>query len=144
MALITSENRGAWQGLADDCAKTRPSKGKRVRVTSGKHKGKEGIVTWHGRDQFADTRYQTDAQLMLRDFMGTWGFRCRISTASESFFVKAEKVEIIPDEIIDEPDRAISYTCPQCGKPITAADADDNGGKCGSCEAGGEYPIDND
>lgn len=98
MALITSENRNAWQGLADDCAKTRPSKGKRVRVTSGKHKGKEGIVTWHGRDQFADNRYQTDAQLMLRDFMGTWGFRCRISTASESFFVKAEKVEIIHDE----------------------------------------------
>ncbi len=93
--MVNSDTRNAWQKLADDCKETRPSKGKRVRVTSGKHKGKEGLVTWHGRDKYYSTRYQTTAQLWLRDFMGTHGYRCRIQTATESFFVAAEKVEII-------------------------------------------------
>lgn len=94
--MITSDTRDAWQKLADDLGPARPSKGKRVRVTQGKHKGKEGIVTWHDRDKFDSTsRYETTAQAWLRDMAGTYGYRCRIDTDTETFFVGAEKVEVI-------------------------------------------------
>lgn len=95
MAIFTSENRAGWQELADKLAVDRPSKGKRVRVTSGTHKGKEGVVTWHGKDKFASERYYTDALLVAREMFGTSGFRCRVSTEEEAFFVNADKVEII-------------------------------------------------
>jgi len=95
MTTITAETRDAWQRLANDVAPQRPSVGKRVRVTSGKHAGKDGLVTWHGRDNFANNYYQSDAQLHLRDMCGRDGFRVRVDTGSETFFVGADKVEVI-------------------------------------------------
>ena len=98
MTIYTSENRDAWQRLFDDVAKQRPSVGKHVRVTSGKHSGKVGIVTWHGRDKFADDYYKSDAQLALRDACGRDGFRVRIQTSTESIFVSADKVSVEASE----------------------------------------------
>ena len=96
MSAINSDTREAWQQLANDLSPQRPSVGKRVRVVEGrKYLGDEGQVTWHGVDRFADTRYLSDAQLHLRDMEGRRGFRVRIDTGSDSFFVSADKVEVI-------------------------------------------------
>ena len=94
MAIFTSENRDGWQRLFDDVAAQRPSVGKHVRVVEGKHTGKSGIVTWHGRDKYSDDYYKSDAQLALRDACGRDGFRIRIQTESECFFVNADKVSV--------------------------------------------------
>jgi len=95
MSAINSDTREAWQQLANDLGPQRPSVGKRVRVVSGKHLGDEGQVTWHGVDRFTDTRYLSDAQLHLRDMEGRRGFRVRIQSEGENFFVSADKVEVI-------------------------------------------------
>jgi hypothetical protein len=39
-------------------------------------------------------------------------------------------------------DMNMAYVCAQCGCPVNGAEADDNGGLCETCAAGGEYPID--
>lgn len=97
MALITSENRTAWQNLANDLSGQFPGRGKTVRVVSGKkHINKTGVVFWHGPDKFANTRYKSDAQLMLRDLSGREGFRIGVETQDgEKFFIAAERVEVI-------------------------------------------------
>ena len=96
MALITSENRDARQQLADDMSAQFPGVGKRVRVTAGrKHLGRVGIVRWHGPDKFANTYYKSDAQLMLRDLRGRDGFRIRVESDGEFFFIAADKVEVV-------------------------------------------------
>jgi len=100
MAIITSENRDAWQDLANKLAPQFPSVGKRVCVVSGRnHLNVEGIVFWHGRDKFASTQFKTSAQLMLRDMEGRRGFRIGIKTNDgEKFFVSADCVEVLCEE----------------------------------------------
>lgn len=104
MPAINSDTRGAWQDLANQTATNRPSKGKQVRVTEGRHAGKIGIVTWHGASRYRETRYCSDAQLHLRDMVGREGFRCGVRTDSgETFFVDADKVDVIqPGETPEE------------------------------------------
>jgi hypothetical protein len=97
MCVITSENRDAWQAIADRASSNYPAVGKRVRVTKGKNAGKEGQVTWHGRNEYYDNRYTTPAMMMLQDINGREGFRVRVCTATEKFFVNAENVEVIHD-----------------------------------------------
>ena len=96
MPTFTSENRTMWQSLFDSVAPQCPSVGKRVTVTGGKHAGKSGLVTWHGRDQYSSLwRYGSDAQTSLREARGRDGYRIRVETANgESFFIAAEKVEV--------------------------------------------------
>ena len=48
MSVINSENRAAWQALADGFRSQFPSKGKTVKIVKGKHEGKQGVVTYHG------------------------------------------------------------------------------------------------
>lgn len=107
MTIIRAEDRAAWQALADKLAAQFPSVGKRVRVVAGrKHLGVDGIVTWHGRDRYADTRHLSDAQLHLRDMEGRRGFRIGIRPLNGGpvFFISADSVEVIstspltPDE----------------------------------------------
>ena len=43
-----------------------------------------------------------------------------------------ETLDNLIDDFIAEQDKII-YNCFSCGKPITAAEADDNGGKCENC-----------
>jgi len=100
--IFSEDTKEMWQRLADDCAVNRPSKGKHVLVIYGKHAEKEGIVTWHGIDQYASTRYKTGAQLHLRDLMGRSGFRVRIDTGTENFFIDADKVDVIKSAAKDE------------------------------------------
>lgn len=40
------------------------------------------------------------------------------------------------DGIVDRSDEGDLYHCNKCGLPITAAEADDNGGDCEQCAAG--------
>jgi hypothetical protein len=94
---LTSISREQWQRLADDLSAQRPSVGKRVRVSSGKKfLGRVGIVRWHGPDKYARDYYRTPAQLDLRDLRGRDGFRIRVESDGESFFVGADQVEVIP------------------------------------------------
>jgi hypothetical protein len=96
MALFTSENRQAWQNLADAHAKNRPSVGKTVTIIDGrKHKGKVGEVVWHGRDKFVSTQYWTEAQWALREIVGRYGYTVKVKTASgETFFVSADYTQV--------------------------------------------------
>lgn len=99
MGIYSEVSHDALQGLINSVAINRPSVGKRVRIVSGrKHLGTEGLVAWHGLDKFSTAfRYASDAQALLRDAQGTWGFRVRIiADSGESFFVSADKVEIVP------------------------------------------------
>lgn len=102
MACITSENRDAWQALADEASKQRPYPGRKVRITGGrKHKGKVGTVMRHQRDRFDATafRYGGEAALMLRDMEGRYGFCCLIQPedGTAPFWVKADYTECCND-----------------------------------------------
>ena|SRR3990167_243179 len=99
MSFISEVTQDQWQSIIDQTEPNRPSVGKRVKVIeSRKYLGKEGLVTWHGRDKFSDTwRWCSDAQFHLRDLVGRSGFRVRIDTGSEAFFVNADKVEVITE-----------------------------------------------
>jgi hypothetical protein len=96
---INSDNRSAWQDLADHLAPNRPDKGRRVRIERGKYQGKIGLVTWHGPDKFANTRYKSEAQLHLRDMAGREGFRIRVQPdeGGQAFFTNAEYATVLRD-----------------------------------------------
>lgn len=90
----------AWKALASiasDVAKGAPTVGKRVTIVDGrKHKGKTGVVFWHGADKFTGRTYGDAMQKCLRDAMGKYGFRCGIqSDSGEKFFVPADYCDII-------------------------------------------------
>lgn len=97
MVVITSENRGAWQELSNSLSAQRPSKGKTVQIVRGKHKGKEGIVTWQGIDRFNNGyRYCNEAQAHMRDMAGRYGWKVRVQPyQGEAFFTKAEYTEVV-------------------------------------------------
>lgn len=90
--VFTATNRDAWQRIADEASEQRPSFGKTVEIVSGrKHKGKTGIVVKHQVDQYADTRYKTDASLALREINGREGYVVLVKANDGSlFWVKAE------------------------------------------------------
>jgi hypothetical protein len=84
------------RGICDIAAKDKPGIGRRVEIINGKHKGKIGIVFWHGKDRFKyDRRYMTDLSACVADARGIYGFRVGVQTESEKFFVAADKVKII-------------------------------------------------
>lgn len=97
------KNHDAWQKLFDDLGKDRPSVGKKVLVTSGKHKGKVGRVFWHGRNPHSDAwRYGGEAEHHFRDAAGKYGFRVGIrifidDEEIDKFFVDANKVDVIEE-----------------------------------------------
>lgn len=94
-AVINSDNRDAWQALADSLSGQFPSVGKDVAVYEGKHLGKSGVVKWHGRNRYYSTRYKTPAQLHLMDMRGREGFCVQVETETgEKFFVPAEYVQV--------------------------------------------------
>lgn len=90
----------AWSAMVGFSAKLsekKPSKGKRVLVVEGrKHKGKIGVVFWHGRDQYAGRQYGDSFQKAASDATGKWGFRVGVKTdTGEKFFIGAERVQIV-------------------------------------------------
>ncbi len=91
-------DKNAWKAQIEKSDVNRPSVGKHVVVTSGKHVGKSGIVVWHGRNKFERDYYATPAQLHLRDIVGRSGFRVGIKTENETFYVDANKVDVIRNE----------------------------------------------
>lgn len=77
-----------------------PAKGKRVLITGGrKHKGKEGVVFWRGKDQFKPrSRYGSDLERTMSDALG---HRDRIGVqtdAGEKFFVPLTQAKTISGE----------------------------------------------
>jgi hypothetical protein len=96
MAAITSENRDAWQALANDLDRNRPHVGRRVKVTGGrKYKGREGTVVHHMVSRFCDPfRYASDAQAHVREMAGRFGFVVRVrDDGGAEFWVDADKVD---------------------------------------------------
>lgn len=98
MSVITSENYNEWQALANSYKNHFPSVGKTVKVIKGrKYKGLEGVIKRHQVDQYFDTRYSSNAQVMLREMKGREGYIVLIqpNNGSRAFWVKANYVEII-------------------------------------------------
>ena len=86
----------SMKGLCTDASQTSPRPGKRVNIVRGKHKGKVGVVTWHGENKFYDrTRYGSALSHMLGEAIGLHGFRVRIQPDddSEAFFTNAENLD---------------------------------------------------
>lgn len=97
---IGAAKDNAWKALneiAQEQFKLRPSVGKSVRVIGGrKHKGKEGIVFWHGRNPYERTsRSGSDLGRAMIDARGTHGFRCGVRTETEKFFIDAKHLEVL-------------------------------------------------
>jgi hypothetical protein len=95
-----AQKDNAWKALAEiagEAFKKAPKKGKRVKIVGGrKHKGKEGVVFWHGRDPFEGRRYGSEMQQVLSNAIGMFGFRSGIQTDDgEKFFVPSEYCEVI-------------------------------------------------
>ena len=95
-ATINSENKGSWQALANTVSANRPSVGRTVVVTRGKHTGATGVVVWHGLDKFSDAfRYGSDSSHALREMNGTFGYRVKVQPEEgDGFFVRADYVEV--------------------------------------------------
>ena len=85
------------QGIADRTADKRPSVGKTVKVIEGrKHLGKVGRVVFHGVDKYARTYHKTDAQLMMQEILGRFGYVVKVVTDDgDTFWIKANQVEVI-------------------------------------------------
>jgi hypothetical protein len=99
VSAINADTADAWRQIAKDCEATRPSAGKRVRVTGGrKHVGKEGTVLRHQISKFGDAyRYGNDASHHMRDMMGRSGWTCQVRTeAGETFWTDADNTAVLP------------------------------------------------
>jgi hypothetical protein len=100
MSAINENTAAAWRIIAATTDTTRPSVGRRVRVTGGrKHLGKIGVVQIHERNKFNNEayRYGSDAQHHMRDMAGRSGWRCKILTDDgEAIWVDASKTEVLP------------------------------------------------
>lgn len=95
MPIFTAENRSAWQEVFSSVEKDRPSVGKRITVVKGKYKGFQGVVVWHGRNKYYDTRYMSGAQIAMMQSMGTDGYRVAIDIDGKRIFIDAKNVEIL-------------------------------------------------
>ena len=93
----------AWDALravAPLVTADRPNVGRTARVDEGKHKGKVGRITWHGRDKFTQAyRYGDSMSHHMTDMRGRWGFRVRLVDleTAEAFFVSAEYLMVCID-----------------------------------------------
>ena len=96
MTTFTADNKEMWKKFVKENEPQRPSVSKRVIVIQGrKHKNKEGLVFWHGRDKYSNNQYGSAASDALRDIIGRDGWRVGIETyEGERFFVNADYVEV--------------------------------------------------
>lgn len=97
MSVINADTQAFWQDMANQLGANRPYVGRRIVVTSGKHKGKEGFVTRHMKDRYGRDvfRYGGEANLHLREMEGRRGFVVMVDTGTERFWVKADKVDCL-------------------------------------------------
>ena len=95
MSLWCQMSHKDGQELANALSACRPFVGRTVKVASGrKHKGKVGVVFWHGRDTFSDAfRYGDSYQHAAMEVMGRYGYRVGIKDyEGNKFFVPADNV----------------------------------------------------
>lgn len=93
--------RESIQELFDSVAEKAPIKGRRVAVNRGKHKGKSGVVFFHGEDRYSDAgRYcASSMQDAMRRAGGQYGFRVGIETDDgDRFFCCADYVEVVSND----------------------------------------------
>jgi hypothetical protein len=66
-----------------------------VQVLHGKHKGKTGLVIWHGLSGYSRPLHRN---IWVAHAVGREGYRVKIKTNSnEEFFTDAKHVEVIPE-----------------------------------------------
>ena len=82
----------AWDAMKDIAENTwSPRKGTRVNIVRGKHKGKSGIVFWHGTDKYAYVVGRTAIQDTMREIIGKYGYRIGVRTDDgKKIFTSAE------------------------------------------------------
>jgi len=91
---------GAISALGDimgSASDESPRKGRQVTILRGKHKGKSGIVFWHGKDQFARvSRYDGNwMQQSMTAAIGRSDYRIGVQTESgEKFFTNADYAQV--------------------------------------------------
>lgn len=95
MTVITRENAPVLQSLFNSVAVDKPRVGCTVRVTSGKHKGKIGVVEKHILSQYEHAfRYGSDMSHMMTQARGRYGYAIKIKSGDSSFWVKADNVMV--------------------------------------------------
>ena len=97
MAVITQENRDAWQALGSSLSENNPLH-KRVRVVRGrKHKGACGVMIRQMRDAFYDWKYVSEASEMYKEMEGREGYVGLIEDeeTQKTFWVKCAYLEIL-------------------------------------------------
>lgn len=102
---IGAARDGAWRAIgeiAQGLAASRPDKGKLVTVIGGrKHKGKRGLVVWHGVDRYScASRYDGNSmQAAMRQARGVYGYRVGVSVdGAPAVFVSADYLAVhLPD-----------------------------------------------
>lgn len=95
MPAINSQSADAWRSIAADTAAQRPSYGKRVTATKGKHKGKSGVVLQHKLSRYGSTyRYGSDASRCMADMVGREGWCVLVQAGGERFWTSAENVRV--------------------------------------------------
>lgn len=100
MPAINSETAEAWRQIAADTSAQRPSYGKRVTVTKGKHKGKSGVVMQHKVSRYGSAyRYGSDASHCTLDMIGRDGWCVQIQLDGDRydrFWTGADNVRCEP------------------------------------------------
>lgn len=98
MSAINTETWAAWQHIAAEASKTRPSVGCRIRVNDGrKHRGAEGLVVHHMVSRYYDPfRYASEAQAHMREMRGREGYVVRVRPdEGPEFWVRADYVQVL-------------------------------------------------
>lgn len=92
MPWITAENAPAFQSLFNDVGRDKPRIGNTVRVQSGKHKGKIGVVLRHMVSRYKNPfRYGSDASHAMTEARGRFGYVVLVRPyEGDSFWVDAD------------------------------------------------------
>lgn len=73
--MITAENAPVIQSLLQSLNMEKPNEGQTVKVLTGKHTGKTGLVKRHMRSRFENPyRYGSEMQHHMTDARGRYGF----------------------------------------------------------------------
>lgn len=95
MTCITRENAPALQSLFRSANMEKPNEGCIVKVLSGKHVGKIGIVKKHMHSRYENPyRYGNEMSHHMLDARGRSGYEVLIQNDNESFWVKANNTMV--------------------------------------------------
>lgn len=100
MPSMSDGARDAFRGMTATVSAEAPRVGRRVEIHRGKHRGKVGVVFWHGEDNFS-AAWRYDANVLvatMRQARGKYGYRIGVETdAGGRFFCSADYAEVVTD-----------------------------------------------